>query len=252
VTGEHGRPLGSKVLFIVMNEEAALNPQWLIDEKAAPAPRVLEPRGWDSRWVVSNSREGFIISEHWRSAVTAIASCARGHAEMEASYLTRPVLAISCFILLSAALCGCDWQAQETAETALQDPLRGIYSVCDPMSDSQTVRVYRGQDMETRSVGQILGSSLKDIDILEVHGDWMSAEQAKKQMLAFLQTDENEAVSQPVWNVDWPIDIRGRLEFHDGSRSVVASANHRVCFQDRAGRTWYIQWNERLEGQHSP
>jgi hypothetical protein len=115
----------------------------------------------------------------------------------------------------------------------------GIYSIVDPAGSS-----LNGSGEST--LGMVVGDSIDDIEIVEYNGGWEDEYQAKKELMAKLQDKEIVTSSGPLWNMDTPVQLVGVIRYHNGAQGKVAVAQHRVAFQDQAGKAWYFQWDERI------
>ena len=114
-----------------------------------------------------------------------------------------------------------------------------LYAICDPVGKYANVKI------EWLNLQNIIGEKIKDLHIVEFHGGWRNKTEARKQLIEILEDKNIEACSHPLWNVDFPVELIGMIKYSDGSEGKVAICRHRVGFQDKTGKPWYFQWEER-------
>jgi len=129
-----------------------------------------------------------------------------------------------CIILLGASFCFAQG---------------GIYSIID--SKGISLNKFGESTLE-----EVLGDAIKDISIIEYNGGWKDKDEAKTQLIKILHTKEIKASSTPLWNMDIPVELVGIINYVDGSEGKIAVAQHRVGFQDKMGKPWYFQWEDRI------
>ena len=115
----------------------------------------------------------------------------------------------------------------------------GIYSIVDPKG----VSVNKSGES---TLGTVIGEAIKDIEIIEYDGGWKDKEEAKEQLIKILNNKELKISSSALWNQDVPVQLVGIIEYADGSKGKIAVAQHRVGFQDKTGKPWFFQWEERI------
>ncbi len=128
-----------------------------------------------------------------------------------------------CFILLTAAVCFAQG---------------GLYSTVDPEGKSANT-------FKKCSLNRVVGDTIKEIIVTEYIGGWENRSDAKRELIALFEDKEIIVSSEPLWNMDIPVELIGIIVFNDGSTGKFAVAQHRVGFQDSTGRPWYFQWQER-------
>lgn len=115
-----------------------------------------------------------------------------------------------------------------------------IYSICDPEGK------YLNTKEEWLPLEAIIGNTIKDITVIEFHGGWKDKEEAKRQLMNKLQDIKIKASSLPRWSMDLPVELVGIIKYQDGFQGKIAVNQHRVGFQDKTGKPWYFQWEERI------
>jgi LEA14-like dessication related protein len=118
-----------------------------------------------------------------------------------------------------------------------------LYAIIDPFGK------YANVEMEWLNLQDIIGETIKDIQIVESHGKWRNITEPRKQLLEILKVKNIEACSLPLWNLDFPVELIGLIKYSDGSEGKVAICRHRVGFQDKNGKPWYFQWEEGISGK---
>jgi hypothetical protein len=137
-------------------------------------------------------------------------------------------------IVLGVMLVGCQPKSQ---------PVGGnIYTICDPQIGRSSPIV----DETITSLGDILNDEIADIYIDQLNDGWLNKKQAEDDLLAIFGESDIEASTGPLWNMAMPVDLVATITYQDGTQRVAAVAGWRVCFQDKAGKPWYFQWDARL------
>ncbi|MBU0469766.1 MAG: hypothetical protein KKD07_06915 [Candidatus Omnitrophica bacterium] len=116
----------------------------------------------------------------------------------------------------------------------------GIYSLIDPEGKYLNVK------QKDYIVKEIIGKEIKDIVIIEYYGGWESKEVAIVEIIKILNDKEIKASSTPLWNMDIPVELVGIIKYGKGSEGKIVVSRHRVGFQDKKGKPWYFQWDERV------
>ena len=115
----------------------------------------------------------------------------------------------------------------------------GIYTIIDPKGVSLN-------KFGESTLGEIIDDAVKDVLITEYNGGWKDKEEANSQLIKILHIREIRVSSAPLWNMDIPVEVIGVIKYKDGSEGKIAVAQHRVGFQDKTGKPWYFQWEERI------
>jgi hypothetical protein len=115
----------------------------------------------------------------------------------------------------------------------------GIYSTIDPYGLSSDTH-------EESTLGEIVGDTIKNVSIIEYHGGWKDKSQAREDLLNVLRNKKIKVSSWFLWPMDMPVELVGVIEYSDGSQGKIGVVKQRVGFQDKIGRPWFFEWDDRI------
>ena len=71
---------------------------------------------------------------------------------------------------------------------------------------------------------------------------WKTDKELILKIKELFSNKHTEIKSSWQWNLATPVTIIGELEYDNGIRRQFGFAQHRICFKDIDGRSWFFEW----------